>query len=91
MRVSEGERLSTYKDLRMVLTHVFFFQIFMQADFSLEDPPTFQEVLPLSLLLPLGRKRPAETQQDTLSSKLLHEKVGRLALPDHCTPRSSSL
>lgn len=55
----------------------------MQADFSLEDPPTFQDVLPLSQLLSLGRKKLAETQQDTLSSKLLHERVGRLTLlPD---------
>ena len=65
------------------LTCLSSFQIFMQADFSLEDPPTFQDVLPLSQLLPLGRKKPAETQQDTLSSKLLHERVGGLTLlPD---------
>ncbi len=49
----------------------------MQADFSLEDPATFQSVIPLSHVLPVGRRKRAGavkegTQQ---SSKLLHEKV----------------
>ena len=30
-------------------------RVFMQADFTLEDPPTFQEVLPLSQLMPKAK------------------------------------
>lgn len=36
-------------------------RIFMQRDFSLEDPPTFLEVLPLTQLLP--RRKPAPKQE----------------------------
>ena len=64
-----------WNDLLIFVDHLT--QIFMQADFSLEDPLTFQEVLPLSQLLPTGRKKKPAEAQHTLSSKLLHEKVSR--------------
>ena len=52
-------------------------QVFMQSDFTLGDPPTFQEVIPISQLFPggggkKGRLTLVNTQQ---SAKLLHEKV----------------
>lgn len=37
-------------------------RIFMQRDFSLEDPPTFLEVLPLTQLLPKKKQHPSKPQ-----------------------------
>ena len=59
-------------------------RIFMQADFSLADAPTFQEVLPLSQLLPKKKKQSVKTPEKPRNSgstgghqsaKLLHEKL----------------
>ena len=51
----------------------------MQADFCLEDPPTFQEVIPLSHLLPSAarskQKGAVGQQNPQQTAKLLHEKV----------------
>ena len=59
----------------------------MQADFSLEDHTTFQQVLPIKTGRKAkrgregvgGKKSPTKTETDAtstpLSSKLLHEKV----------------
>ena len=59
----------------------------MQADFSLEDPLTFQEVIPVSQLVSGGRRRPPPKREGEegvgagsgegpqQSAALLHEKV----------------
>ena len=54
-------------------------RVFMQRDFSLKDPPTFLEVLPLTQLLP-KRKRGGREEEDKTTTrhqslKLLHEKL----------------
>lgn len=72
-----------------ILTQLSPFQLFMQADFSLEDPATFQQVLPLQKSVSSrkgkqekegrsGNKSPSTPEavdSTPLSSKLLHEKV----------------
>lgn len=60
-------------------------RLFLQEDFTLEDPGTFQEVLPLSQLLPRKKKKaPTEGGGDSSpqpptnsrqTAKLLHEKL----------------
>lgn len=53
-------------------------QIFMKPDFALEDPATFNAVLPWSHFNSAGGK----SSRDVSSSKLLQEKVKpRLVLP----------
>lgn len=56
-------------------------RLFLQEDFTLEDPATFQEVIPLSQLLPRKKKKtpidgeasPQPNNRQT--AKLLHEKL----------------
>lgn len=69
--------LHNYPFLGMLYPWVcLYMQVFMQADFTLEDPATFQEVIPISQLLPVGRKKRGMTREQTQqTSKLLHEKV----------------
>lgn len=58
-------------------------RIFMQIDFSLEDPPTFQEVIPLSQLLVVKRGGGGKHKHSSNelvghvnhSTKLLHEQL----------------
>ena len=61
-------------------------RLFLQEDFTLEDPGTFQEVLPLSQLLPRKKKKALPESGDSSSlpqppinsrqtAKLLHEKL----------------
>ena len=66
----------------------------MQADFSLEDPLTFQEVIPVSQLIPKGRRRPPKKEEGQgegegprQSATLLHEKVLKVRTLSnlHCT------
>ncbi len=51
-------------------------RVYMQNDFSLEDPPTFKEVIPLSQLFPAKRGGVVSTKEGTNhSTKLLHEQL----------------
>jgi vacuolar protein sorting-associated protein 54 len=60
-------------------------RLFLQEDFMLEDPGTFQEVLPLSQLLPKKKKKapiteggdssPQTPTNSRQTAKLLHEKL----------------
>lgn len=58
-------------------------RLFLQEDFTLEDPATFQEVIPLSQLLPRKKKKAPVDAGDSSpqppnnrqTAKLLHEKL----------------
>ncbi len=51
-------------------------RVYMQNDFSLEDPPTFKEVIPLSQLFPAKRGGVVSTKGGmNHSTKLLHEQL----------------
>lgn len=57
------------------------FQIFMKPDFALEDPATFNTVLPWSHFNSAGGK----SSRDVASSKLLQEKVNSYFHPEQHT------
>lgn len=61
---------------RVTFSVCLYFQIFMKPDFALEDPATFNTVLPWSHFNSAGGK----SSRDVASSKLLQEKVTKLKL-----------